>query len=95
MDGEESDKIKEMVEEMVKEVDKEEQIQENVHEKFPPSPFNKCCPEKGPQIVLADDADSVINALTLCLSLSTGILWTEVEVQDCLKGMGMNITEDF
>ena len=53
------------------------------------------CPEKGPQIVLADDADSVINALTLCLSLSAGILWTEVEVQDCLKGMGMNITEDF
>ena len=64
MDGEESDKEKEMVEEMVKEVDKEEQIQENVHEKFPPSPFNKCCPEKGPQIVLADDADSVINART-------------------------------
>ena len=61
MDSEESDKIKEMEEEMVKEVDKEEQLQENVHEKFPPMAFNKRCPEAVPQIVLADDADSVIN----------------------------------
>ena len=61
MDGEESDKEKEMEEEMVKEVDKEEQLQENVHEKFPPMAFYKRCPEAAPQIVLADDADSVIN----------------------------------
>ena len=61
MDSEESDKIKEMEEEMVKEVDKEEQLQENVHEKFPPMAFNKHCPKAAPQIVLADDADSVIN----------------------------------
>ena len=65
MDSEKSDKIKEMEEEMVKEVveevDKEEQLQENIHEKFPPMAFNKRCPEAAPQIVLADDADSVIN----------------------------------
>ena len=68
MDGEESDKEKkveeEMVKEVAKEVDKEEQLQENVHEKFPPMALNKRCPEAAPQIVLADDADSVINALT-------------------------------
>ena len=50
-----------MVKEVVEEVDKEEQLQENVHEKFPPMAFNKRCPEAAPQIVLADDADSVIN----------------------------------
>ena len=57
MDSEESDKEKEMevemVKEVVEEVDKEEQLQENVHEKFPPMAFNKRCPEKGPQIMLA------------------------------------------
>ena len=61
MDSEGSDKIKEIEEEIVKEVDKEEQLQENVHEKFPPMAFNKRCSEAAPQIVLADDADSVIN----------------------------------
>ena len=77
-----------MVNEVVKEVDKEEQLQENVHEKFPPSPFNKHCPEKGPQIMLANDAESVINALTLCLSLSAGILWTEEESKIVQKEWG-------
>ena len=52
MDGEESDKIKELAEEMVKEVDKEEQLQENVHEKFPPLPSISVVQKRGHKLCL-------------------------------------------
>ena len=62
---------------------------------MPPLAFNKHGPEKGPQIMPADDADSVINALRQIMSVFEH--WYSLDrrrIPYYPKRMGMNITED-